>query len=983
MRKEVNMSSMTRTLLLLTLVGTPASERPADSTSARVVPASQSALAQAGVPIRTVGFQPGKTTGRLLVRWIGQDEHDYVGPNNRPAASDVQDLHIELLNLDPAREVAFVDVTAQGNQWHYNQQSFAWKAELKRSKGAPTADLFFEPGRVENGRAFHILVRYDDGRTAEADVRGKKANSSLRMPGAAVAARWLGQDGQDWTGAGPSVGPDGIQDARIQITGLSTKVPLKALGIDGPGGAHWEFGPNPKLASNAELVRDPKDQSRGDLYLEPQHDLKGERLKLTLHYDLYYEHEIIDSASILAGRCDPKLRVRVTPLPKLTEGNLKSAWLGQDSRSPGGPGDVHVVVSGVASASKIAGAVLSDSVRGAWIFSGSDGVRLPADPMAEPLLVKPRPDRTSLDLFFNPCRDETEATMTLRLIAADGHSTLVRFPGGGWDPSRLAPGPDGSRIEAKPGDEIQSLLDRYGTVALSKGTYRLSRPLVLKRPVRVESDGSATLLFEQPAADAAWTTAIKIHCGNTSLRGFAVRFAGPVRWNWATSFGPAVIGLKDNFDERHDERQPNISITRLDLEGPPVENPREWVEAVRLMRLQHATSGVVAENVLRGGPIEFFDGPWQILDNDYRGTPVGTFSHGVFTGHETHDLVVRGNRTRADGPSGKTWRFLVLTGRSAHDLIEQNTIGALGARDDDTIPWSNEPEIILTEGYHVRYEGKVMALSSDGRFVRTGRLQGEPARTGDPVSLLSGPKAGEWCRIVQEIEPDAFLVDPPIPAGTEIVSISAGFVNQVYRQNRIDLRGGRRSDALVLVGNHFGTRVIQNHLLGGDHAFRLTASPSETPMYWGWTHVPFLGGVLEGNILEDCHQGGIFGVEHDPKNIKSNQGRPYMTVSASDNVVRWSEDFLSRRERADTKQPLAGFTLGFPPSHDPGELVVVASGNRLEAPSSHRRDPALLIHAAVYNSKRVVNRKLALASGAPPSEPLRNGANVKGGGSRR
>ena len=193
------------------------------------------------------------------------------------------------------------------------------------------------------------------------------------------------------------------------------------------------------------------------------------------------------------------------------------------------------------------------------------------------------------------------------------------------------------------------------------------------------------------------------------------------------------------------------------------------------MRLIGARNGVIAENILRGGPIEFFGGPWRIVDNDFRGTPPGTFSHGVFTGHGTHDLLVRGNRTRALEPSGKTWRFLVLTGYSANDVVERNIIEQIGARDDDTIPWSNEPEIILTEAYHVKYEGKVLALSKDGRLLRIGRPQGEAGRTGDVVSLLNGPAAGQWRRIVQTIDPNTYLVDSPIPAGTEVVSISPGF----------------------------------------------------------------------------------------------------------------------------------------------------------------------------------------------------------------
>ena len=84
-----------------------------------------------------------------------------------------------------------------------------------------------------------------------------------------------------------------------------------------------------------------------------------------------------------------------------------------------------------------------------------------------------------------------------------------------------------------------------------------------------------------------------------------------------------------------------------------------------------------------------------------------------------------GNKTRSVGPSGKTWRFLVLTWFGADDVVEGNTIEHVGARDDDTIPWSNEPEIILTEAYHLKYEGKVLALSNDGRLLRTGPSLGD------------------------------------------------------------------------------------------------------------------------------------------------------------------------------------------------------------------------------------------------------------------
>ena len=389
---------------------------------------------------------------------------------------------------------------------------------------------------------------------------------------------------------------------------------------------------------------------------------------------ILYDNERLDSATVVAAKCDPALRTPRPPLPKFVDRKIDARWLGQDSGVAGRPGDVHVVLSGLPSTPPIVGAVLSDTVRGVWIYRNNDRVPIPNVPDSEPMELKVRTNRTSADLFFGPIRVASGDPYSLRLVYKDGQQSLVQFPSGPCDLSLRAPRPEPSRVEAKPGDDVQSLVDRYGTVSLAKGTYRLTRPLVLNRPVTLTSDGGATLRFAQPSTESSWTTAIKVHCGNTTLNGFAVRFEGPIRWNNEVSWGPAVIGMTDNLDNGHDELKVNIAFTRLDLEMPPVDKAGGWVEAVRLMRLIRAKNGVITENILRGGPIEFFGGPWRIVDNDYRGVLPGTFSHGVFTGHGTHDLLIKGNRTRTLEASGKTWRFLVLGGESANDVIEGNVI---------------------------------------------------------------------------------------------------------------------------------------------------------------------------------------------------------------------------------------------------------------------------------------------------------------------
>ena len=507
---------------------------------------------------------------------------------------------------------------------------------------------------------------------------------------------------------------------------------------------------------------------------------------------------------------------------------------------------------------------------------------------------------------------------------------------------------------------------------------------MLNRPVTLTSEGKATLVFAQAATDAPWTAAIKIHCGQTTCNGFAVRFEGPIRWDQEVSYGPAVIGTTDNKDQAHPELKVNIVLTRLDLEIPPAADPSKWIEAMRLIRLTNARGGMIAGNILRGGPIEFFDGPWQLLNNDFRGTPPGTISHGIFVGHGTYDALVRGNRAKPVQPDGKTWRFLVLTHRGSGDRVEENIIEDIGFREGDTIPSSNEPEIILTEAYHLTYEGRIAALSADGRLMRIYRPQGQETATGDVVSLLTGPAAGQFRRIAQIIDPETYLVDPPIPKGTEVVSIARGFVGESFQKNRIDIRGGQKSAGMVLVGNHFGTRVIGNHLLGGANSIRFAACPTETPVVWGWSHAPFLGAVIEDNILEDAAGGAMLGVEHSARDVKSNKGRTYMTIALNRNVVRWTEPFLQRYASSGAKALPPGLILGHLPSHDPEEFVVQAAGNRLEAPAGLKAPESLLIHAVKYNSQKLLNRKFSLPTGPGGSaDATRSDAASSSSGSSR
>ena len=117
-----------------------------------------------------------------------------------------------------------------------------------------------------------------------------------------------------------------------------------------------------------------------------------------------------------------------------------------------GMGDVHVSLSGLGRTQGIVAAVLTDSVRGTWVYHGPGQNRAESTgDVTGPLGLRPGSDRSALDLFFAPYRDETGATLTLRLISQDGKMTVARFAGGACDPgtSRSAAGRRQGRRQAR------------------------------------------------------------------------------------------------------------------------------------------------------------------------------------------------------------------------------------------------------------------------------------------------------------------------------------------------------------------------------------------------------------------------------------------------------------------------------------------------------------------------------------------------------
>ncbi|MBA3848158.1 MAG: hypothetical protein H0X45_16125, partial [Planctomycetes bacterium] len=373
----------------------------------------------------------------------------------------------------------------------------------------------------------------------------------------ALEAQWLGADGVDRAGGGGGVGPDGCQDVALALADLDPvheilTVTIVAIAGDG----RWIAGPNPGGEDAADLQRDASDPTAAVMRFQPRADLIG----ATLSVEIAYRDAAPASAELVAGACDPQALAEVADLvPALVPGPAVT-WLGQDGS--GRPGDVRLRIADLPAARKPVACVIADGVVGSWGTALRASVHLGDGDAVRPARWVPAADG-SVDVYLAPVRDESDATLYVRLIYADGSMSITEVAGGACDPDLGAPARVEDEVELLPGDDVQAAVADGGTVRLGAGDYALDRPLIISTPVALIGDG-AVLRFTQPDGDAPWSEAIAIDAGSVSLTGFALRFAAPVRWDHATSYGPALIGFASPWDANR-----ALRLERLDLEAPP------------------------------------------------------------------------------------------------------------------------------------------------------------------------------------------------------------------------------------------------------------------------------------------------------------------------------------------------------------------------------------------------------------------------------
>ncbi|WP_169976648.1 KOW domain-containing RNA-binding protein [Tautonia rosea] len=877
------------------------------------------------------------------LRWLGQVGSDRVSRSNTPGPNGVQDMVFELNGLPTTQAIKSLTLRGYGRDiWGYPGGGGHWSADLQREPGSPRALISVEPSQEETGRKFDIEVELEGGQRYSMSVQGGRANLLARMPEVQLAARWVGTDGTDRVSPGPSVGPDGFEDSKIELARLAPDPEVLELSILAEHGPSWAFGPNPEGKHDALLMRSSEDRTRGTLYLSPTPDLQGKRLRI----DLSYNNGTRDRVVLVAGTAPVDRAVTRAPLPRMTTESTPVRWIGQDDRGPLGPGAVTIAVDR-SSTRPMRAAVLSDGVTGVWVFeaSGAGGSsKMPFVGDRRRRLDVRRGSRPgSMLLSFVPYRDLDGVEMSLRLIDEDGQSSLIRFAGQSCDPTRRFAPPSVKETRVRPGDDLAALVQRGGTIRLSAGIYELDRPLDLLEPIAFIAEPGAELRFRQSPSDEPWPEAIAIRApGRTTISGLRVRFDGPVRWHRQAAWGAAIIGVP-NLGKRPGGPV-HVEIRELDLEAPVAGS--DWEEAPNCLRFLDTDSGVIEGCTLKGGPIMIFNGPWRVAKNRHRGTQPKTFAGSFLSGREIREIEIVENEVRPEPSSGKLYRFVVLVDRGHQIGVRHNTVVGVGPMDNDERPHPNAPEILLTESYQIRFEGRHAGVSDDGRIVAIPEPQGRHPEVGEVVAVLSGPDAGRWAVIEQILDRNVMLVDRPLPLGDYDVSVTLGFLETVIESNTIDCRGSSEGHPVVLTGNHYGTKLIGNALLGGGNAFRLSAYATNAPFHYAWSHTPQFDLTVESNTVTDSALGGLMAVYHGPQQ-KTNRGRVYLTGSVLGNTFRWTGAAAPGSARDQV-----ALTVGQVPSFDSGELILKTGSNQaLDARGEAVSNP-MRIHVGTVNDRR-------------------------------
>lgn len=310
---------------------------------------------------------------------------------------------------------------------------------------------------------------------------------------------FAGIDGSDGVGTGPSVGPDGLPDVHVVVSGLPLGTVLTALSATGPAvtdlpGFNWTMGPQgnatlaPNIVGHVRPTNPGDTTTTADIYLSPvveKTDQSGtitlppnSQLNLTMSYNSNNGPGTFSPQNIaLTGL--GQSNAEITPaLPSVSKTSpYLISWGNQDSA-----GNAHLIISGLPANSTLQFATIGDVAGQSW----TTGQYLTATYSSS----TPQ-NTTSVDLAFRPARAEESAAATVTVQFWQAEADFIRGNASSllgiplirrkrafrevFSHGRLPTQPEPSTSSVRPSHSHDSPLVRQSCHALRSPSFRRSR----------------------------------------------------------------------------------------------------------------------------------------------------------------------------------------------------------------------------------------------------------------------------------------------------------------------------------------------------------------------------------------------------------------------------------------------------------------------------------------------------------------------------
>ncbi len=167
-----------------------------------------------------------------------------------------------------------------------------------------------------------LLASFAENASAQSRRRQATPPSRVRSFSGAPAAKWAGQTGEDFAGKATTLGSNGIQDIRVDVSGIPAGQ-VSGIVLKGHGGGEWQWAPDGKPPGGwaIHMIPDPSGNA-ASLFFESGQEETGREFELKWTVPGQPERSLY----FPGGKSDPTKPV--------ASARITARWIGQDAKKP-------------------------------------------------------------------------------------------------------------------------------------------------------------------------------------------------------------------------------------------------------------------------------------------------------------------------------------------------------------------------------------------------------------------------------------------------------------------------------------------------------------------------------------------------------------------------------------------------------------------------------------------------------------------------